>query len=328
MTNINVFPNVYSASGPYFGIQGPLIQGSDGNFYGTTLDGGPNFPLGGQVVGFAFKLTPSGTMTYMHIFGDGTVANDGHTPHGGLLQGSDGNFYGTTSSGGVNGNGTFFKLTPVSNGWTETILYHFPAGSNVPHPFGSLVQDTNGNFYGFTGAASVVKLAQSGGVWTQTVLYTFNSAFVGPWYMASAAGLTFDKQGNLWGAMPGGGTNNGVAFKIANPAGVPTVTIAHNFQDGSVANDGRVPYGRLVLASDGNFYGTTFQGGSTPSPGFGTVFKMTPTGVVTILHSFTGGADGANPTAGVIQAHNGYLYGATADIYASYGQGTLFRIIL
>jgi uncharacterized repeat protein (TIGR03803 family) len=257
-------------------------------------------------------------------------------PTAGLLQGNDGNFYGTTHGDGNGGRATFFKLALINNVWTETILYRFSNATG--YPFGSLVQDSGGNFYGLTvgtSSTSVFKLAQSNGVWSETALYTFNSSGVGASEQSSAAGLTFDNQGNLWGAMPGGPTspNLGFVFKIANPAGVPTATVIHNFHDGSVANDGINPWGRLILASDGNFYGTTFQGGSTynppVTPGYGTVFKMTPAGAVTILHSFTGGADGINPMSGVIQAHNGYLYGTAGNAGSNDNHcGTLFRIIL
>ena len=102
------------------------------------------------------------------------------------------------------------------------------------------------------------------------------------------------------------------------PGGV--VTLLHSFTGGA---DGMTPFGALVQANDGNFYGTTYSGGV----GFGTVFRMTPSGTVTTIHAFTSGADGANPHAAVIQASDGNLYGTT-QFGGGSNRGTLFGMNL
>ncbi|MGO8672006.1 MAG: choice-of-anchor tandem repeat GloVer-containing protein, partial [Capsulimonadaceae bacterium] len=146
--------------------------------------------------------------------------------------------------------------------------------------------------------------------------------------------------GNFYGTTYFGGSTRGdngsnglgAAFKIT-PSG--SVTILHSFRDGSVTNDGANPYAGLIQGSDGNFYGTTVDGGSTYGSGLfgngdGTVIKMTPSGSVTILHSFGDGSvlnDGDNPYAGLIQASNGIFYGAT-KIGGSAGPGTVFDLAL
>jgi uncharacterized repeat protein (TIGR03803 family) len=115
---------------------GTLIQGADGNFYGTTRAGGAN--------GSVFKITPAGVETVLYSF---AASGDGGSPFAGLSLGTDGNFYGTTLSGGVNLYGTLFKLTP---GGIETVLYSFAGGSDGKTPLGGVIQGTDGNFYGTT----------------------------------------------------------------------------------------------------------------------------------------------------------------------------------
>ncbi|MGO8670664.1 MAG: choice-of-anchor tandem repeat GloVer-containing protein, partial [Capsulimonadaceae bacterium] len=229
-----------------------LVLGSDGNFYGTTTEGGSTVSSETTGLGTAFKVAPSGAVTILHSFGDGSTANDGEYPEAALIQGSDGNFYGTTNGGGSDDVGAVFKMTPSG---TVTTLHSFGDGSvanDGKYPEAALVQGLDGNFYGITYA--------------------------------------------------GGSMDGGAVFKMT-PSGA--MTILHSFDDGSVANDGAYPYSALIQGSDGNFYGTTFLGGSD---GGGTAFKMTPSGAVTILHSFLDGSvtnDGANPYAGLIQGSDG-----------------------
>jgi uncharacterized repeat protein (TIGR03803 family) len=306
-----------------------LIQASDGNFYGTTYHGGS---VGGGTV---FKITPSGAVTILHSFFDGSVANDGGDPVAGLIQASDGNLYGTTSEGGSADNGTVFKITPSG---TVTIIHSFLDGSvanDGAGPDAGLIQASDGNFYGTTeyggsaGWGTVFKIAPSGAV---TILHSFGDGSVANdgWY--PCGGLIQASDGNFYGTTwYGGSADWGTVFKIT-PSG--TVTILHSFGDGSVANDGWYPFAGLIQASDGNFYGATWYGGSTAvagedyGNGWGTVFKITPSGTVTILHSFGDGSvanDGCEPFAGLIQASDGNFYGTTAG-GGSAENGTVFKI--
>jgi uncharacterized repeat protein (TIGR03803 family) len=277
-----------------------LIQGSDGNFYGTTLAGGASN------VGTIFKITPSGTESVLYSF---TIV-----AYSGLVQSSDGNIYGTTASGGASGRGTVFKITPSG---TETLLYSFPAGSS--DPYCGLVQGSDGNFYGTTGAGgasddgTVFKITPSG---TETGLYAF--ATTGTNGQTPYAGLIQGTDGNFYGTTYFGGANGfGTVFKVT-PSGIETVL--YSFAGGS---DGEHPYAAVIQGGDGDFYGTTYQGGSG---GYGTVFRLTPSGTETVLYSFAGGtSDGATPEAGVIQGSDGNFYGNTLQGGAA-GLGTVFKL--
>jgi uncharacterized repeat protein (TIGR03803 family) len=278
-----------------------LIQASDGDFYGTTLAGGTSN------AGTIFKITPSGTETLLYSFAG--------TPFAGLVQGSDGNVYGTTATGGSSGRGTVFKITPSG---TETVLYSFPAGSSDPYT--GLIQGSDGNFYGTTGAGgasddgTVFELTPSG---TETVLHAFPKVGSSDGEIPYA-GLIQGSDGNFYGTTYFGGSSAfGAVFKVT-PSG--TETVLYSFAGGS---DGEHPYAGVIQGSDGNFYGTTYQGGAS---GHGTVFKITPSGTETVLYSFAGGSsDGANPEAGVIQGSDGNFYGATYLGGAS-GLGTVFEL--
>ena len=122
----------------------PLVQGTDGNFYGTTNAGGANSR------GTVFKITPGGTLTTLYSFCSQTNCPDGDRPYAGLIQASDGNFYGTTRLGGASIYGTIFKITP---GGTLTTLYNFCSQSFCDDgmaPEAGLIQASDGNFYGTT----------------------------------------------------------------------------------------------------------------------------------------------------------------------------------
>jgi uncharacterized repeat protein (TIGR03803 family) len=313
--------------------QSPVIQASDGNFYGTTTGGGG----GSRPYGTVFAVTPGGSLTTLHSFS----ATDGLGPVGGLVEGSDGNFYGTTPQGGTHpAAGTVFV---ISGGGSFSVLHNFD-GTDGAGPYAGLVQGTDGNFYGTTisggpnGYGTVFKITPAG---VLTTLYGFSSGDGASPFGA----LILGTDGNFYGTTYGGGHNAncdgldacGTVFKIT-PAGV--LTTLYNFCSQTNCTDGARPYAGLVQAGDGNFYGTTWQGGANCVPGLnggcGTVFKITPTGTFTSLYSFctqTDCTDGKNPFYGsLVQASDGNLYGTTwlggIHTICSNGCGTIFRITL
>jgi uncharacterized repeat protein (TIGR03803 family) len=293
--------------------QAGLVQATDGNFYGTTAYGGTNGNYG-----TVFKITPSGTLTTLYSF-NGT---DGAAPFAGLVQASDGNFYGTTDFGGANGDGTVFKITPSG---TLTTLYTFCAQggecTDGADPNG-LVQASDGNFYGTTwsggdnGYGTVFKITPSG---TLTTLYPFCSQPGCTDGSHPTAGLVQAADGNFYGTTAFGGANDyGTVFKISGGA----LSILHSFQ--GYPNDGSDPFAALVQATDGNLYRTTTGGGANL---YGTLFKITPNGTLTTLHSFQGYPnDGSDPSAALVQATDGNLYGTTTGGGANL-HGTVFRLV-
>jgi uncharacterized repeat protein (TIGR03803 family) len=287
-----------------------MVRDKAGNLYGTTTAGGLND------LGTVFQVTPTGTETVLHSFAnDGT---DGYRPYAGLTIDTKGNLYGTTYSGGVNNFGTVFKVTPSG---TETVLYSFKGGTDGCNPYGNgIILGKKAVLYGATpgcganAGGTVFKLTPKG---VETVLYSF--AKDGLDGNTPYAGLILDKTGNLYGTTYVGGANGyGTVFKIT-PTG--TETVLHSFAfDGA---DGFNPYAALVFDKTGNLYGTTVLGGVNE---LGTVFKITPTGTETVLHSFANdGTDGYYPFAGLVLGKKGILYGTTYE-GGSLGDGTVFKI--
>jgi uncharacterized repeat protein (TIGR03803 family) len=258
-------------------------------------------------------LAPDGTETVLHAFGGGS---DGGYPVGNLIFGKGGDLYGTTSGTGGSNAGTVFRLTP--NGKKETVLYSFGAGSDGAYPYGGLVADEKGNLYGTTilggnGYGVVFKLTPKG---KETVLYTFTGGSDGS---EPYAGLIMDAKGNLYGTTSAGGdanVNGGVVFKLT-PRGKETVL--HTFTGNP---DGAAPFDGLIQDAAGNFYGTTEYAGAA---GAGVVFKMTPAGHETVLYTFNGGSDGAEPLGGLLEDESGNLYGTTSAGGTS-GAGAVFKL--
>jgi len=262
---------------------GSLIFDKAGNLYGVTAGGGAY----GQ--GTVFQLVPGANNTWkesvLYSFQDNGV--DGRIPLGGLTFDVAGNLYGTTSTGGANGGGIVFELSPGANGtWTYSVLYNFCSTSGCPdgaHPVGSPIFDAAGNLYGTTlyggapgtfGYGVVFELAPSGGTWTQTVLHTFE----GPDGAEPNAPLVFDNAGNLYGTTGGGGKGCyypyacGVAFELTPGGGTWTETILHGFNDGPKAKDAGGPSGGLIFDTAGNLYGVTFGVWN----GRGALYEITP----------------------------------------------------
>lgn len=248
---------------------GGLVQGTDGNFYGTTGDGGAS-TLCDLGCGSVFKMTPDGTLTTLYSFCLQINCPDGEDPEAGLIQATDGNFYGTTAGGGAlncdNGCGTVFKMTP---GGALTTLYSFCEVTGCPDGFGAfapLIQATDGNFYGSTDGGeggTIFKITPAG---TLTTLSTT---------VGSDDGLIQASDGNFYGTSPFGGANqDGFVFKITATG---TLTTLYSFCSQANCADGEAPEGGLVQATSGIFYGTAFEGGQETDEcgaGCGTVFSL------------------------------------------------------
>jgi len=320
-----------------------LVQGSDGYFYGTAAGSYP-FPTTSTV----FRISQTGSFTNLYYFSK--LRNSNGTGPDGLMLGNDGNFYGTTVTGGNtnvdqgNGFGTVFRIS--SNG-VFTSLYSFSGVPDGAFPEAVLVQGKDGNFYGTTSAGGVTtngefgfgtifRISPSG---TYTSLYSFLDY---PKDGRSPNGLVQGSDGNFYGTAMTGGMNScdcGTIFRIS-PSG--TYTTLYSFLGFTVSGfgngDGSTPGAGLVLGSDGNFYGTTLFGGVFSfqrNVGYGTIFRISPSGNYTSLYSFTGSpSDGIFPDAGLMQSSDGNLYGTTeyggSNVLngncSCYGSGTVFRI--
>jgi len=274
-----------------------IILGKDGNFYGTTAYGGSN--NGGGVV---FKMTLGGKDTTLYTFCATSNCPDGFLPSG-IVQGSNGNFYGTALVGGAYGAGTIFDLT--SSG-TYKVLYNFCTRKNCndgSNPVAPPIQASNGNFYGTAsnggsqGSGVVYEITPAG---SYKVLYNFCSQ-ANCTDGASPNYLVQDASGNFYGTALFGGTlgGYGTIFKIT-----PTnqFIVLHTFQD----SDGANPASGLIIANDGNLYGTTYGGGG------GKIFQITPAGVYTVLYPFCSGNNcTGNSPNGLFQRSDGIFYGTT-----------------
>jgi uncharacterized repeat protein (TIGR03803 family) len=258
------------------------------------------------------------TFSVLHSFG---LSLDGGTPYGAPILDRSGNLYGTTAFGGYRNYGVVYRIDPSGN---ETILHTFSYKDGCGS-FAGLVSDKSGNLYGtefqcgIANLGTIFRLAPSG---RYVVLYAFGqqgSTFGGSWPMAP---LVRDNAGNLYGTTSiGGAKDNGTAFKVDHRTG--TETLLYSFGD---PPDGQVPTGSLIFDSGGNLYGTTDAGGGF---GWGTIFKLDSSGTETVLYNFTGGSDGASPTAGLLRDNQGNLFGTTywgGLLPGDLGLGTVFKL--
>ncbi len=311
-----------------------LVQGCDGNFYGTTPGGGT------RSSGTVFKVTPEGTLTTLYNFcPDLGNCPDGASPTGPLAQGSDGNFYGMTGSGGSTQHGTIFKVTP---GGTLTTIYNFCTRTNCPDGNGpgdgGLMQAASGDFYGMSSlggannGGTIFRVTPSGLLKT---LYSFCALANCADGEYPSGTLALARDGNLYGTTEDGGAfgnayKGGTIFEIT-PDGALTTLYSFCSQINSQMNctDGENPYGGLIEAKDGNFYGTTAAGGTNPGAG-GTVFRITPQGTLTTIYNFCGTADcsdGSYAVGSLMQATNGDFYGTTIGTGSSRSaEGTVFKV--
>ena len=259
------------------GAAGPLIQGTDGNFYGATVVGGAN--VVGYVFGAGnvFQLSPAGELRSIYSFCSQPNCADGQYPLLGPVLASDEHLYGVASVGGsyagsIYGSGTFYKLTL---GGEFTLLYTFCPTSPCTDGSGpnGIILGSDGNFYGATAA--------------------------------------------------GGAFSGGTIFRISSTG---KLTVLHSFCSLSNCKDGKEPNYAPIQASNGNFYGTTMEGGTT---GSGVVYELTPSGIYTVVHNFcslAGCADGSEPTT-LVQGTDGNIFGTTVGGGSDgYGWGTVFEI--
>jgi uncharacterized repeat protein (TIGR03803 family) len=338
------FTTLYSFNGADgFTPTGALVQGSDGRFYGTTDYGGANTDSlciidFNEGCGTVYKITSTGKLTTVYSFCSQSNCTDGIDPYVGLIQATNGSFYGTTFEGGTLQGGTVFKISPQG---VLTTLYSFCSMRNGnictdgAGPLAKLVQGSDGNFYGTTyaggassnyncasvGCGTIFKISPSGKF---TTLLSFNSIDGA----SPAGGLIQATDGNFYGTTEYGGPTGrcasgcGTIFKLT-PDGVLRTLHSFNIKNGAG------PVSGLVQAANGDFYGTAVGGGTGS---LGTAFKITSSGTFTVFYNFcslSGCADGASPNAPLIQGTDGNLYGTTplgGTGTCSVGCGTIFEI--
>jgi len=318
--------DVTDGATPYAG----LVQATDGNLYGTTYYGGAHNS------GTVFKITAAGKLTTLYSFCSQINCADGMSPWAGLIQATDGNLYGTTTNDLVGGGGTVFKITL---GGALTTLYRLCSQTNCTdgrQPLAGLVQATDGSFYGTTSdggngpqscgayglCGTVFKITSAGAL---TTLYKFCTQLNCTDGSSPAASLVQVANGDLYGTTQhGGGPHEaGTVYRISTGGNLTTL---YNFCSQANCADGDSPQAGLLQATDGNLYGTAPFAGLN---GGGSIFKITPTGILTILYDFCpqfNCPDGGGATAGLVQATDGNLYGTNGG--GANGFGTAFKITL
>lgn len=289
---------------------GGLLLGADGTFYGVTGEGGASHN------GTVFELTESGSEKVLYAFGTG---QDGQGPQGPLVRDAANNLYGVTIGGGKHNLGTVFKIGPAP-GRKESILYNFgDAPTDGAEPYVGLYRDSSGNLFGtnyfggVSGYGGVFELSAAG---QEKLLYNFSGGSDGS---EPNSQLVADAAGNLYGTtLAGGGNQSGVVFKIT-PSGAETVVF-------DFANAvGYSPSG-IIRDAKGNMYVTTFW--SRPIPGNGTLYKVTDSGVGTLLYNFSRNSkDGQYPSGRVLLNSSGQFFG-TLSSGGTYGRGAIYRLTI
>jgi uncharacterized repeat protein (TIGR03803 family) len=318
---------------------GFLVQGFDGNLYGTTVYGaagdGSFCELTG--CGAAFQITTGGLLTPIYTFCALPSCADGGEPPSGLTQATDGNLYGGTFLGGTNACcGTAFRLMP--NG-TLTTLYDFCECTAGARP-NVLTEGADGSFYGTAiadgggdqsecpfGCGAIFKLTPEGAL---TPIYSFCSLPDCADGDYPLGGLIQSGNGTFYGTTyVGGAHGEGTVFKITRSGTLTTLySFCSQLNDRGWCIDGALPAGSLTRAENGDFYGTTYFGGMKD---YGTVFKINAQGDLETLYSFNKTDDGAYPLAGLVQATDGILYGTTSaggndTCMNGFGCGTIFKV--
>lgn len=287
---------------------GGLLLAKDGSLYGFAGGGTPNSS------GCIYKLTSGGVYSVVRSF---SINTDGGRPRGRMIQGTDGNIYGMTNAGGVNGYGTVFKLSATTG---YSVLKSFNQATDGSNPYGSLIQAKDGNLYGTTrtggqlGYGTIFKISTSGT--TFNVLKSLNGSTEGAY---SLNDLVEGKDGMLYGMCTGGGVNgNGTVYKISTSGSFTLIKAL------SAGVEGGNPEGGLIQASDGNFYGLTknISGGFT-----GSIIKVVSSATsssVSLVAKFSLATTGGYPVASLYQNSDGLLYGTTTDGGTAFG-GTIFK---
>jgi uncharacterized repeat protein (TIGR03803 family) len=300
ITPAGVKTTIYSFAGGTGDGESPasgLDPGDDGAFYMTTTGGG-TFGLGTFI-----RITLDGQETMLYSFGGN---GSGAIPQG--LTHLDGNFYGTTTAGGANNLGTIYEITPAG---VQNVLYSFAPGTDGRNPQAGLSTDSDGNLYGVTyhggtnDLGTIFRIAPDGTGYTS--LYSFAGGTADGQYPGVKLRNVAD--GSLWGSTTSGGANGlGTIFRYDPGSAAPT--IMHSFA--GAPNDGENPSCRLHRGNDGdvNLYGVTLYGGYF---NLGTFFSITPAGVLTVLHSFAGGAEGQGPDSSLLLSPQGDFYGTTVS---------------
>jgi uncharacterized repeat protein (TIGR03803 family) len=299
---------------------GPLGLAADGNFYGTTADGGTGNGTSCGGGGTVFRMTPAGDLSTVVVFGP----ENGEHPSGRMVQGTNGVLYGTTALGGTSGGGTFFQISP-----SNTVITLFSFGSQSGrHPYAGLVVGGDGNLYGTTDQDAVGQnlgtIFQVSSGTNLVTLHQFNQTNgYGPNF------LSVGDDGKIYGSTAGGGAY----YDEARPLGFGTVFTVNT--DGTFTSlasfggtNGYYAGGQIAMGRNGKLYGTTTAGGigfTETSEGHGTIYALTPAGDLTVLHYFTGGADGGQPWSGLLRGADDQFYGTTSTGGAN-GHGTIFRI--
>ena len=322
---LNPLHNFTYSNGGYPASQ--MIFGPDGNLYGTTYAAGQGSCYLGDGCGVVFRMQPSAsacvsvscpwTETVLHTF---TGASDGGNPIGDIVFDAAGNLYGATQYGGANicegvGCGVVYKLTPSSNGWTETVIHDFAGGSDGFMPSGGVMSDTAGNLYGVTADGGTVndgvvyELTPSMDGWTETVLYTFQGTNQGAHPLGT---LVADPAGNLYGSTGGDYTYGSRVFELAQP-GTWTYQILWNFPGWTT------PAAGLTLDNSGNVYGAIQDAGDA-------LFELTHSNgnwSLVTLHSFSQ-SEGVGLNGGLVFDSSGNLYGTAqsgGDLNCEVGYG-------
>jgi uncharacterized repeat protein (TIGR03803 family) len=295
---------------PYAG----LMRGSDGVLYGTSWAGG------NRVRGTVYRVAPgTGDVEVLHHFVGG--ADDGETPYGGVIEGSDGILYGTAVQGGAANLGVIFKLNKDGSGFGIVRSFQATSGGGY-YPYGTLIEGSDGVLYGTTllgGGGNygiVFKINRNGG--SYSVLRNFQGGNDGAY---PYAGVVEASDGLLYGvtASGGGTADRGTVFRIRRGGG--DYTVLRRF---SGSEDGRQPFARLLVGSDGLLYGTTGNGGRS---GSGTAFRLARNGSdYRLLYQFDGSsAQGISVLGGLTEGPGDMLYGTT-EMGGQWGRGTLFRL--
>ena len=316
------------ANGDGAAPHGRLAFDAKGNIYGTTQGGGTNG------TGTVYELSPKkgGGWTEKVLYTFSATGADGNSPSAGMTIAPDGSMYSTTPDGGSFSGGVIFSLKKTSNGWKQKVIHNINFPSEGGFPYEGLMRDAAGNLYGVapSGGTSengvVYRLSHTSKGWVDTVLYNFtgqNGDGSGLYWID----LISDSSGNIYGATSFGGTNGtGTVWELVYSKSKKTYSESILYEFGpSGGGDGNDPYGGLAMDSKGNLYGTALNGGSS---GLGAFYKLTKQGKTwkeTILHSFTGGNDGNQPTGNPYIDAKGRLYGMT-QTGGTANMGIVYRI--